>query len=749
MPDGYSMGTLLYSLPLAPGQKKQISIVDWESREFALRSESMTEIEQLEAGLIRDRDIEEIVKVNIPEQSEAYSRSSGGGLNLGIVSFGSSSSRSFQSSSRDLSSSALQSLRDRTNQSASALRGRRSTVVESVRQGERSVAQSESIANYNHCHAVTMQYFEVLRHLLIRQRLVEVQECLFIPLKISRFTPDKILQFREPLSRFLRDRSLRGGFNAIDRISNNYEGSDVPTGAYADEDIVHLSGHLTLRFQFVPPESEEFDESSWEWFRFYPIFGASARSIYNRLKAAAASAARSQAAAFHQQVAPKLAQTLANDLELTAITDGGGRISLRDHLDFTLTSDYRHDARLNVTVRMKDAPPSVSRSDIVAIEFNPVSSERLPQGSRILVEGGRLSYRTRYSSGYLFRDSRIRNDLTDTDGVYMSTPLSQAEQRRPREEDKELKRRLIEYCNDNTEYCHKVIWITMSPDRRYMMLDGFIAPNSGGRSVASVVDNIVVGVIGNSLVMPVARGLHLDPSFKENEDVSLLDHYRPTTPADPLRITLPTKGVYAEAVMGQCNSCEHKEEDRFWRWEESPIPDSPTPIQPLSTDTRRAEPPDLEAKDLSSPIINLQNAPAAPDPGGLAAAMQLLATPNLFKDITGLEGNQRNAIEALKIATEAAQQYGAEAADVAKSFGENASNLAMQSSTSQDMDRIQRSIQTARSSGLIDDAQASELTQSALRNMVGLGGSESGSSPRGTESVLNTIRSASEEGYRY
>ena len=33
LPDGYSIGDLVYSLPLAPGQKKQIAVLDWERRE--------------------------------------------------------------------------------------------------------------------------------------------------------------------------------------------------------------------------------------------------------------------------------------------------------------------------------------------------------------------------------------------------------------------------------------------------------------------------------------------------------------------------------------------------------------------------------------------------------------------------------------------------------------------------------------------------------------------------------------------
>ncbi len=757
--DGYSMGNLLYSLPLAPGQKKQIAIVDWERRESAARSEILSESEALTADLSRERDVNDIVNAVLTETLEGSSESfnfgmggghgsSGGfgGALMGVLSFGATdaiagslgfgSSSASLSASRDLSSSALQSLRDWTRQSSSFVRARRSTTVETVSQGERTVAQSESVANYNHCHAVTMQYFEVLRHMLVRHRLVDVQECLFIPLMMSRFTPDKVLQWQEPLARTLRDRSLLGGFGAVDRILNGYEGSGLPVGAYADEDLTHLSGDLTLRFQLVAPEAEEYDAALWSWYGSRSaLFGMSAATLHAALRARE----ESYHEAFQSLAAPKIARQVADQLVIRA----GSRTL---DLDYTLTSDYRHDTPLNVTVRINGSLSGLRRRDIDALEIRPVAPGTLPPGSRIIVEGGRLSYRTRFASGTLFNDRRVRNDLTDGDGVVIPTPLSQAELREPREEDRMLQRRLLEHLNDHIEYYHRAIWTRMSPDRRYMMLDGFIAPGSSGRSVASVVDNRIIGIVGNSIVMPVAKGLRLDPSFQENDGTTLLEHYKPAVPDDPLRIAIPTKGVYAEAVMGQCNSCEHKEEDRFWRWEESPIPDSPTPIQPLSTETRRATPPDLTPTPASAPVVAFQNVPAAPDPQGLSAALQLLGTPGIFKDITGLEGNQRNAIEALKASLEAAQKFGAEAADVAKSFGQYATNLGMQSATSQNMDRIQRSIQTARTQGLINDDQASSLTHAALRGMIGQGTRPEGADPESAQTMLNTIRSARDQG---
>ncbi len=72
--------------------------------------------------------------------------------------------------------------------------------------------------------------------------------------------------------------------------------------------------------------------------------------------------------------------------------------------------------------------------------------------------------------------------------------------------DHPLSAELIEHLNANLEYYHHAIWWTMDPNRRFMLLDGYEAPNVGGRSVASVVDNSLIGIVGNSLVMPVALG---------------------------------------------------------------------------------------------------------------------------------------------------------------------------------------------------------------------------------------------------
>ena len=87
--DGYSMGRLLYSLPLAPGQKKQIAVLDWERRESAISQEALEETESLQATLSRDRDIGEMVSSVLSESSRGGSSAStsafGGGLGIGAI----------------------------------------------------------------------------------------------------------------------------------------------------------------------------------------------------------------------------------------------------------------------------------------------------------------------------------------------------------------------------------------------------------------------------------------------------------------------------------------------------------------------------------------------------------------------------------------------------------------------------------------------------------------------------------------
>ena len=173
------------------------------------------------------------------------------GFNFGALlgvsgGYGESNSSAWQDAARNLSSSSLQNLRDRTLQSASAVRSLRSSVVHTVSQGEAVRATTEVIANHNHCHALTIQYFEVLRHLKLVVDLADVQECLFVPFPMAQFTLAKALRWRQALQTYLQRRELTEAFDSAWRVETDWSDTDYPSGRYADEMVVSLAGELQL-----------------------------------------------------------------------------------------------------------------------------------------------------------------------------------------------------------------------------------------------------------------------------------------------------------------------------------------------------------------------------------------------------------------------------------------------------------------------------------------------------------------------
>jgi hypothetical protein len=699
--DGYSIGRVLQSIPLMPGQQKNIAVMEWNRTNISLRQEDQTTSEQLTNSMSRDRDVSEVMESafaeNIRASSQVNSKTSGWSIGASVgfpigpvmvgVSGGYSSSRSnasssaSQNASRNLSANSMNKLRDNINQSATSMRSQRSTVIQTVSQNESFSVTTEVIANYNHCHALTMQYFEILRHIVIEQQLVDVQECLFVPLPMSVFNQNKILRWKNTLSGVLLQRDLREGLNAVDRMVNKYKFVDFPEGRYADENIDYIEGEMTISFNFVRP-LDQIDEEGKEKFealrvilennplyRMYGLFN----TILNNYKQVALNLQKERDAIFENEIVPKIVDGLVNSLiiENAGIALPGFDFTLIDPYENKRISGweslfkYANQGRFSeissknkpLRIRFKTTTPlGIKRSSMTSFEIkfdlNKVGLDGItafPSENRIILHSVNAKYSTQHYNGILVSNYNIKDDIkpgTD-DKASVRTPLNAEEKKNPKFEDAVLTSKLISHLNEYLEYYHKQIWLNMDPNRLFSLVDGFIAPHSGGKSVASVCDNQIIGVIGNNLVLKVAPGYKLDPTYNLTEAGNLLEHYQPTTPPDPFRICFPTNGIYAEAVMGACNSCEKIDDTRYWKWEEHPIPNKPTEIQPISTASRYVDPGNLQTKDLATPMINIQNAPEAPAPTGLGGVFDLMGKSGIFSDMTGLAGNQEIVKHAL------------------------------------------------------------------------------------------------------
>jgi hypothetical protein len=733
--DGYSLGDLLYSLPLAPCQEKQIAILDWDRTESGSRAEEQVVYDTVDAIISHDRDIHETASsifnesIHASSINKTSSTSGGFGAGLGGVFSGgvfgigggvshsgaSSSSTATQDSSRNLSANSMQALRDTTQQSASSMRSSRSAAIETIGQNETVSAQTEVIKNHSHCHSMTVEYFQVLRHYAVEEELVDVQECLFVPLPMTLFDHKKVLRWKNTLGSTINSKQLRKGFGAIERIESNYENSNLPNGIYAKDRIDEFSGYFDITFDFTRPEIDEIEEATKEELvvevykldRWFPWFNHTWR-VTRKVDVPLDDDEKNEI--FEKQYAPEIARTFIDTLAVYGVNEKGKEVDLE--LDLTMVTNYKKNRRIRVQIASGEANQEITREEIKYL-FIRAKKEVRTASSKIILRTFNLHYKTKHLNETITRKYSLNNDVinvheddsntTVTDSALIYTPMNKREMTNPKQEDKEAAATLVNFLNEHLELAHNAIWSHMDKSRLFGLLDGYIAPNSQSKSVASVVENKVMGVVGNNLVLKVSPGYKLDPLYK---NVDLFEHYQPTTKPDAYRISVPTRGVYSEAVLGKCNSCEEIDESRFWRFNDVPCGTTPTAITPLSTETRRAQPSNLQTQEMPTSLINMQTAPSAPDPTGLGALYTLMGNGNSFKDMTGLEGTQANALGALKTTSQSVTDL----TNIAKDFA----SLAVMQDSKQSTPKEINEIKKLKEEGYLSDDEAKELIKQKL-----------------------------------
>ena len=123
-----------------------------------------------------------------------------------------------------------------------------------------------------------------------------------------------------------------------------------------------------------------------------------------------------------------------------------------------------------------------------------------------------------------------------------------------------------------------------------------------------------------------------------------------------MRISLPTGGLYAQALKDECGACEEHYGSTDWVLERDEV--MPQEIDAGLLTSRRAEPQNLTPTNLPDSIINIQNAPAAPAPSGTQGILGAVSNPNSFRDMTGLAGTQGNTQAGMQNASALASQAG-------------------------------------------------------------------------------------------
>jgi len=738
--DGYSLGEVKYSKSLGPCEKEQVAILDWSRTESSSRMESTISRENFSASFSRDRDINEVINSSLSESIKGKSlgvtagHSSGGsvggsgslsasyppggaqgkagvgGLLSSFTSIGVSGSVASQKATRSMSSNLQNKLRDRINQSAQAVRSQRSIVIQSVSQNERVSATTKVIANKNLCFPVNFVFSEIVKIYAIEQELVDVRECLFIPMKITPFDAKKAIRWKTVLYPLMPTMDLRLGFEALNNIENN---TPSQNDFLSNELIQDFVGQLSISFDIPLPafQDPKEDESNDDWRRH--VAGSSWPFWYDNFLSRPYGGGligfyqtwfwrklqQEKIKTWEEKFVPIIVREFIEDLQIVALD---GTIETPLEIDVTQISKYRKSLALNISLNISPNTPNIRRSDIKKVKI--FSSFQVPNESKIILHSGALSYRSSTLNEFIFKNHSIKNDMVNKDSVLLVTPLNERELVNPKRQETERANKLLTFLNDHLTEMHQFIFAGMNSNTRFMMLDGIKLNAAGGRSVSSIVENEIVDIVGNSIVMPVAAGLRIDPVFRSQEN--LLDIYK-TEKTAPFRISLPTGGYFMEAVQGSCNACEDLDYTKA-RFHGFGCTDEPTPIQELSTDTRRSDPGNLQAKDLPTNIVNFQTVPHAPSPTDLSSVFTMLGKGDSFRDLSGLSENQKNALAALTKTADSAVDMGRMTTDLVKTA--MAQNL--EKTIDRDLDRINKE----KAKGNLTDDEASDLTRDALTN---------------------------------
>ena len=113
----------------------------------------------------------------------------------------------------------MQNVNDRTHQHAHSSRSRRASVVKEVSQSEHEGVSTRVIANSNHMHALTIQYYEVVQIYRVEVALAKAERVIFIPIKLLDFAADDMIRrFRGALSRAAIGYEIREALDNLDVV---------------------------------------------------------------------------------------------------------------------------------------------------------------------------------------------------------------------------------------------------------------------------------------------------------------------------------------------------------------------------------------------------------------------------------------------------------------------------------------------------------------------------------------------------
>ena len=639
---GLALGQLLHAVALAPGESTRIAMIDWSRRSRAAATEAIVQGEQLVSTLGRNRAIAEVTNAVAKENqsgdstaraaSIAASYGFAGGLagslidagipvaaavgqSFGIAAGGTQASTWASShGDRNLGADSTQRIQDLTQQASSSTRNRWATIVREVSQSEHEELSTRTVTNYNHMHALTLQYYEVVQLYRAVVELSRLTRVLFVPMKPLDFSQPSLV---ERFGNIIAAAGLAPAVRALLRAAPDTVVLTAPdqTGAWDENGLDYLasmfrqpagtrdSRELALPYRFSIPGLSFEEEAPYE------------SVVLERTGA--------------RDLVLPLLQRAPNDLTRF----GTHYVSFAS----LLTDEQARRHLWDVTaIRLRKKSGQEDYDGTVTV--NLLFDRDLPEGEQPVAgqaEGANLHITLTAHKG-----------ASTTTIVEALRTVGEIE----------LRRHLIA----NSLHYSQAIWRSLDSATLGLLLAPYTYE---GERVLEIVDPEPVTVAGNYLVFRLYGGETSEDwrSFLARTHLELGTRRSDVVP-------LPSGGVFAEAVLGRANSAEKLDITRFWNWQDSPIPIEAPEIAALQAGSR-AQVEDLKPGELGAPVLNIVNPPSLPDPQGLTAILGALQKGDIFRDLSGLSSTAQLAQAALSDAFQgaagAAEQAGTNAATAA------------------------------------------------------------------------------------
>ena len=713
---GVKLGELVHSLPLAPGESRNIAIIDWRRKLLFSRNEKTDAVEQLDHFLFHKRSLDEVVRaVALEHQTgrtfiEADSDASAsslvanlsavgsvvGGVSGGITGTatgaltglaldsltagtdvgagtiglgiaggiagtavgtvaggfaGSLAGNLIQSSigtlgtittdstgDRRIISNMSQNIADRTVQKSSNIRSLVSNIVIESGTEESETIRSANITNYNHSHALTIQYYEVLQQYRVKMEPVSIEPLLLLPIRPIDFN----LVNTTALWPYIRQIIKSAQTNAAEQFDlNTYDG--------------YFGSHGT----FTPPEG--FDVTSAR------VSGISLDLSRDAINI-----------------------TFPNVQIIHKANDG----SEQQHPLIRDTSSYRfvnfeHIDTYNSTIA--PAPTNLfDLDDITGIVFNSLGlASWVPNNFDATVTVSLLDPGSGKEASFSFTRSNISITALDSQ-VRKDFDLVQIAQQKFSEA-KELEDKLqslLVFLKNKTYLFTRQILQMLEPERlMHVIRDMKFVEGSNEDKLIDIISEYPLGVVGDQIIFKMKHMANLNTDTLRNTLTSYasdlngsLDKQR-NNASNVNTIMLPTAGMFAEAVLGRSNSSELIDLTRFWNWQDSPIPHQAPAIGTLQAGQHTVEPLPDEDPTVPGTTVNITPPVALPHPQSFAGVLNALNNGNLFRDMSKAEQLANVANNLANVAQSLAQSSGQLSGQAAQEGLQAAENIAGQAAT--------------------------------------------------------------------